>query len=271
MTQTQVNLACGAAYVADDGWLNFDYAGSGADVQATDLLSRLPLADDSAALVYSSHFLEHIPRNQVPAFLSECFRILKPGGVLRLVVPDLENLCRTYLVHRDGGEHEQADFLVLELLDQFVRRESGGELGRYYQQLRSAPQRNAEAIAFVHHRTGEDLIAPPPRKRRLLREVPRKVAAKIERFWTLAVLQLLPKAFREQNVSLAAVGERHHWLYDFHQLQRLLTAAGFVAIERCTAATSRVPHFPFHPLDLAGDGQPRKGAESLFIEAQKPG
>ena len=89
--------------------------------------------------------------------------------------------------------------------------------------------------------------------------------------WTRAVLQLLPKAFREQNVSLAAVGERHHWLYDFHQLQRLLAAAGFVSIERCTAATSRVPTFPFHPLDLAGDGQPRKGAESLFIEAQKPG
>ena len=85
------------------------------------------------------------------------------------------------------------------------------------------------------------------------------------------MLQLLPKAFREQNVSLAAVGERHHWLYDFHQLHCLLAAAGFVAIERCTAATSRVPHFPFHPLDLAGDGQPRKGAESLFIEAQKPG
>jgi len=68
------------------------------------------------------------------------------------------------------------------------------------------------------------------------------------------VLQLLPKAFREQNVSLAAVGERHHWLYDFHQLQRLLAAAGFVAIERCTAATSRGPHFICHLLDHAGDG-----------------
>jgi hypothetical protein len=104
-----------------------------------------------------------------------------------------------------------------------------------------------------------------------LREVPRKVVAKVERLWIRAVLQLLPKAFREQNVSLAAVGERHHWLYDFHQLQRLLAVAGFVAIERCTAATSRVPNFPFHLLDLASDGQPRKGAESLFIEAQKPG
>jgi hypothetical protein len=84
--------------------------------------------------------------------------------------------------------------------------------------------------------------------------VPKRVAAKVERLWIRAVLQLLPKAFREQNVSLAAVGERHHWLYDFHQLQRSLAAAGFVAIERCTAATSRGPHFICHPLDHAGDG-----------------
>jgi len=125
-------------------------------------------------------------------------------------------------------------------------------------------------MALVCHPTGPDFLPPPPRKRRL-REVPRKVAAKVEGLWIQAVLQLLPKAFREQNVSLAAVGERHHWLFDFNQLQRLLAAAGFVAIERFTAATSRVPNFPFDPLDLAGDGQPRKGAESLFIEAQKPG
>lgn len=84
------------------------------------------------------------------------------------------------------------------------------------------------------------------------------------------MIQLLPRAFREQNVSLASVGERHHWLYDAHSLMQLLRANGFVAIERCTASTSRHTDFPFHALDLAADGQPRKGSESLFIEAKKP-
>ena len=86
----------------------------------------------------------------------------------------------------------------------------------------------------------------------------------------LAVIKLLPRAFREQNMSLASVGERHHWLYDAHSLMHLLSASGFVAIERCMASTSRHSDFPFHPLDLAADGQPRKSTESLFIEAQKP-
>lgn len=103
-----------------------------------------------------------------------------------------------------------------------------------------------------------------------MRAILPRLPALAERLWIRAVIQLLPRAIREQNLSLASVGERHHWLYDLHSLQHLLSASGFGAIERCTASTSRHPDFPFHLLDLAADGQPRKGAESLFIEAQKP-
>ena len=81
------------------------------------------------------------------------------------------------------------------------------------------------------------------------------------------MIQLLPRAFPDQKVSLASVGECHHWLYDFHSLRQLLSVNGFEAIERCTASTSRHPDFPFHSLDVTSDGQPRNGAESLFIEA----
>jgi hypothetical protein len=85
------------------------------------------------------------------------------------------------------------------------------------------------------------------------------------------VLTLLPRAFRSQNVSLAGVGERHHWLWDFEQLRAALDTAGFVGIERCEAHISRFAGFPFTPLDVDCDGRPRKGAESMYIEAQKPG
>jgi hypothetical protein len=98
----------------------------------------------------------------------------------------------------------------------------------------------------------------------------RRLPALAERLWIRAVIQLLPRAFREQNVSLASLGERHQWLYDLHSLRQLLRASSFVAIECCSASTSRHPDFPFYPLGLAANGQPRKGAESLFIEAEKP-
>ena len=82
---------------------------------------------------------------------------------------------------------------------------------------------------------------------------------------------LLPAAFREQNVSLAGVGERHHWIWDFHQLQQALHEAGFLTVQRQTAQTSSIQDFSFYLLDLDQDGLPRKGAESMFVEAKKPG
>ena len=164
MNKVEANLtspSCGI-YANGDGWSNLGYASSSHAVDQADLLGRLPLLDKTADLVYSSHFLEHIPNDKVDSFLLECWRILKPGGVLRLVVPDLENLCRTYLYHRDQAEHIKADFVVLELLDQCVRRRSGGELGRYYKSLKPNDQADEACIAFVRERTGEDLKQSPP-------------------------------------------------------------------------------------------------------------
>jgi SAM-dependent methyltransferase len=156
-----VNLACAGVYVSVIGWINLDYASASFAVRRANLLGHLPLNDGTAALVYSPHFLEHIPHEQVKPFQQECFRILKPGGVLRLVVPDLETLCRTYLQHRDEGELDKADFVVLELLDQCVRRQSGGELGRYYRTLNTGSHSSASSIAFVRNRRGEALPLPP--------------------------------------------------------------------------------------------------------------
>jgi hypothetical protein len=68
---------------------------------------------------------------------------------------------------------------------------------------------------------------------------------------------------------LAAVGERHHWLWDFHQLKTVLEAAGFVDVQRRSANNSAAADFPFQPLDLDAEGHPRKGAESLYVEACK--
>jgi predicted SAM-dependent methyltransferase len=87
-------------------------------VQHANLLGRLPIADSTVDLVYSLQILEYFPRDQIAPFVRECWRNLKPGGLLRLVVPDLATLCRTYLHHRDQGQHVEANFVVLELLDQ---------------------------------------------------------------------------------------------------------------------------------------------------------
>lgn len=54
-----------------------------------DASKRLPYKDESVNIIYSSHFLEHIPEEKGIQVLRECYRVLIKGGVMRLVVPDL--------------------------------------------------------------------------------------------------------------------------------------------------------------------------------------
>jgi SAM-dependent methyltransferase len=101
------------------------------NVEAMDLSRGIPYADNSVDAVYHSHFLEHLDRDVAPLFLDEVRRVLKPGGVHRIVVPDLETAARTYIQHlelhaadeTDAPEHDE---YVATLIEQSVRRHAHG-------------------------------------------------------------------------------------------------------------------------------------------------
>ena len=50
----------------------------------------IPLNDNSIDVVFSSHFLEHLTKNDGQQLLNDIYRILKPGGLVRILVPDLD-------------------------------------------------------------------------------------------------------------------------------------------------------------------------------------
>lgn len=94
-----------------------------------DLRKGIPAEDSSVDVVYHSHLLEHLDRDAVPGFMAEVRRVLKPGGVQRIVVPDLERDARAYVASLDAASagavdaagHEAA---VRTLIEQMVRREA---------------------------------------------------------------------------------------------------------------------------------------------------
>jgi SAM-dependent methyltransferase len=102
---------------------------------AHDLSKGIPFDSGSVDAVYHSHVLEHLDRSIARSFLEETRRVLKPGGLCRIVVPDFEFLCRAYVRHldecqsdpRQRASHE--DF-VEDVLEQSVRREAAGTSGR---------------------------------------------------------------------------------------------------------------------------------------------
>jgi SAM-dependent methyltransferase len=66
-----------------------------------DITKSLPFESGSVDFVYSSHALEHLAREDAVKLIAECRRVLKPGGVLRLALPDLRALVDRYLQDPD--------------------------------------------------------------------------------------------------------------------------------------------------------------------------
>ncbi|HWF93152.1 MAG TPA: methyltransferase domain-containing protein [Terriglobales bacterium] len=108
-----VNIGCGTSVA--DGWYNIDNSPTiwlsrvplirqifqvpawPKNVHRYNVLKGLPFSDGTVDFIYSSHTFEHFTFDQSLALTQECFRALKPGGVLRIVVPDLNQLVRSYL------------------------------------------------------------------------------------------------------------------------------------------------------------------------------
>ncbi len=80
----------------DEHRLRQHEAGIFRKVNYLDLSKKFPFPSGSFQYVFSSHVFEHIPRRIMPALLAEILRVLKPGGVMRVSVPDLSYFVRNY-------------------------------------------------------------------------------------------------------------------------------------------------------------------------------
>ena len=96
LQQQPVQLIFGCGETRYPGWTGVDcYFGSGADL-VMDLRRPLPFPDQSVDLCFSEHFLEHLYPDEGLQHLREVVRVLKPGGVYRIVVPDVVKFFRKY-------------------------------------------------------------------------------------------------------------------------------------------------------------------------------
>ncbi len=104
------------------------------DIVWQDASKRLPYADQSVDKIYSSHALEHLDKKRGEALLRGCFRVLKRGGVFRLVVPDLEYHARRYLQRvSNGGPSDRAahDDFLWNIYGAYLEKRRYGASHRY--------------------------------------------------------------------------------------------------------------------------------------------
>lgn len=85
-----------------------------------DLAYGIPVKDASADYIFSSHFLEHLFRRDGEQLLRECYRVLRPGGIVRIAVPDLEYALSLYL--QDDREKMLLNYFFVEDMESHYAR-----------------------------------------------------------------------------------------------------------------------------------------------------
>lgn len=245
-----LNLGCGPIFSRAPEWLNMDVDPTAVErghVCAYPPILGIPFADARFDGVYHARLLEKLARGQVLPFLRECFRVLRPGGILRVTTKNAESLLRTYLDTlaevRTGepGACERLRWMQAELCAPW---DKAGPQDQIQAVWRGASDSTA---AFIRSRVGTALDA-----------VPREPAPR-------------PNAMPEIPLGYPAAegapsADRIRWLYDACTLSALLEEAGFEDARSVPFAESALPDFT---LDTAPDGSPRC-PHSLYMEACKP-
>ena len=102
----KLHIGCGTQY--KPSWINIDN-NSDTNIETLDidwdLRKGMPFEDQSVDYIYHEHFIEHLSYEEGLIFMSDCYRVLKFGGVMRIACPDLDALVKCYI---EGTWHEQS-------------------------------------------------------------------------------------------------------------------------------------------------------------------
>ena len=270
-----INLGCGNRFHKD--WVNADLIHDHSDIDYVDLREPLPYADNIFEVVYHSNVLEHLTRYQGRNFLEECYRVLKEGGIFRILVPDLERCAKDYLASLERVRNEASVvnveahlWMQTELIDQCARNKSGGEMMQVIKEVAE------ETVPFIIDRIGNEgrqLVACLRRanskkndnySQRSGNSFFKKLKNKLSRKTCLS--EEMKNSLQVGNFRLG--GEVHQWMYDSFSLHNLLDQIGFKNIRVLDHYKSGIIDFSKYLLDVDLDGNPNK-PDSLVIEASK--
>tara|TARA_Y100000592_G_scaffold99301_1_gene174872 strand:- start:739 stop:1278 length:540 start_codon:yes stop_codon:yes gene_type:complete len=90
----KINLGCGWRNFGKD-WIHID-GGNYPHLDSKDIIN-LPYKDNSIDLIYASHVIEYFDREEIPNILNKWKSKLKPGGTLRLAVPNFHTMAKLYI------------------------------------------------------------------------------------------------------------------------------------------------------------------------------
>jgi len=277
-----LNVGCGTKYHKE--WTNIDMLSSSPFVMRHNLLLGIPFNDNSFEVVYHSQVLEHFPKEKAFDFIKECYRVLKRNGIIRIVVPDLENIvdeykrflseCRT---NPNKISETNYDWIILEMYDQTVRNYTGGQMGKFLKQEKLVNEQYLiqRGMCNINRLIPQNLFFKTKKifndtdkvtgliafVQRVIGYTKRKIVKGKKKL----VLSVLGQKYRIGDFRLG--GEVHQWMYDSYSLGRMLKDVGFRDIKIKNSYESDIPDWSTFNLDVK-DGIPYAPC-ALFMEAKK--
>jgi predicted SAM-dependent methyltransferase len=267
-----INVGCGSKFHKD--WVNVDMVSFSPHVKKCNLIKGIPFPDNSFDVLYHSQVLEHIPKNDAAFFIKECFRVLKPNGIIRVVVPDLENIIDEYKKHLNQNlenptpeSEANYEWNVMELYDQAIRNNQGGLVTELLKQPTIVNEKYVmDRMGYVgmntrknHFMTRKEKIDKVMGSREIQRKVLRLIFKKIKGIFSSKHAQI---------GDFRLGGEVHYWMYDRYSLAKLLRSCGFENTAVKNPYESDIKDWATYQLDVK-DGMVYDPA-SLFMEARKP-
>ncbi len=275
-----LNLGCGNRF--HKSWTNINFDSNSNEVMKWDLTKGIPFPDNFFDVVYHSHLLEHFTRTTAKNFLLECSRVLRPQGVLRVVVPDLEQIVHTYieaLELANSGSEEWAynyNWILMEMYDQTVRTFPGGEMGEYL------VKEHIPNEDFLLQRWGNEAKELIETGQRVRHEA--ELGSKNIKYFLKPIYRSLKNSGYGRDILLKLVlgkeynalkigryrqsGEIHQWMYDRYSLSVILKECGLENIVQRSATDSYIANWTSFHLDTDPNGTIYK-PDSLFLEGIK--
>jgi len=262
----------GALYRSE--WTNVRFAMWPAPPDESDILHHdvrkpLPYPGETFDAAYALHIIEHLTPAEGQSFVNELSRVLKPGGILRISTPDLEDIARSYLRQLDECRASRSDrsmlryrWAVYELLDQIVRERPGG--------LMTEAATNGDVDPdFARIRFG-DVFGEFAAKREAAMGWRERLAALTPSSFVAGVGRRIRRIIRPSRDGPRLTGELNKWMYDELSVEVLLTACGFQGVRRHDYRSSTIPNWTRYKFDESNDGT-HAIEPSLYVEASKPG
>ena len=111
----KLHLGCGYHPIA--GWLNSDLFPQSKEVVVVDATKKFPFPSDTFDYIFSEHMIEHMPYQYGQRMLQECYRVIKPGGSIRISTPDLAFLISLYGKSRTHLQDNYIKWATDEFMD----------------------------------------------------------------------------------------------------------------------------------------------------------